>query len=882
MVNFAKGHKSMGVKGQGRRAGAKRRLKAALKGAHHVVELVQRGRLGAPYSAPFEVEHRQDTFALRRYHTARLDAQAAPELAPILLIPPLMVTTEVYDISPELSAVTYLAEAGVDVWAVDFGAPEEIEGGLKRTLDDHILAVALAVQLVRERTGQDVHLAGYSQGGLFAYQGGAYLRGEGVASIITFGSPVDLRRTLPVPMHDELAGRLLAAANKTVSRPLEQIEGLPGALTSRGFKVLNASKELKQVVDFFGMLHDRQALERREPKRLFLGGEGFVAWPGPALRQFMDEMVAHNRLAQGGLVVNGEATSMADLRCPILYFVGTRDELARPASVRAVRRYSPEATHTERLIEAGHFGLVVGSKAMTEVWPTVIDWITWRAGLGPAVPELTCVSAAPVDDAEGPMTSSPVRPLYDLATEIVDGLWTKLGDASLELTSVVDTMRWQLPRLARLRQLADDEPLSISQALQEQAHAIPERTFLLWRARAYTYAQADARVNQVARALLKRGVTPGTRVALWMSHPGRLLTLATAINRIGAVAAICPAQWEVERLIMQLEPLEPKLLICDAARLSRAPALEGAELVSYDRPLEVDSDIWDLEAATLAASSAPLSQAHEGLGGELALVLWSAGTTGEPKAARMTNRRWVMAALGAAAASQLTTRDTVYCSLPLYHPMGLLVAASGALVGGARLALEPTFEASTFWSQVRRCGATVVFYTGGMCSSLLASPALATDRQHPVRTFVGSGLHAADWRAMLDRFGPVRILEFYASCEGNLCLVNLDGHKVGSMGRALPGLEHVEVVRWDVEAMRPTRDAHGRIQRAEPDEPGMMIARVDIDHALTRFDGYWDRALDAKALIEDVEHPGDVWFVTGDLVRRDQEGDFWFVGRASA
>lgn len=876
----------MGVKGQGRRAGAKRRLKAALKGAHHVVEIVQRGRLGAPYSAPFEVEHRQETFALRRYHAQeRADEPSSSDMAPILLIPPLMVTTEVYDISPELSAVTYLASAGVDVWAVDFGAPEEIEGGLKRTLDDHILAVARAVELVRERTGSAVHLAGYSQGGLFAYQGAAYLRGEGVASIITFGSPVDIRRSLPVPLHDELAGRFLAAANKTVSKPLEQIDGLPGALTSRGFKVLNASKELKQIVDFFGMLHDRQALERREPKRRFLGGEGFVAWPGPALRQFMDEMVAHNRLAQGGLVVNGEATSMADLRCPILYFVGTRDELARPAAVRAVRKYSPSATHTERLVEAGHFGLVVGSKAMGEVWPTVIQWLRWCAGLSEAVPELTTVAAdaAPQEGLDGAMTSSPVRPLYDLATELVDGLWTKLGDASLELTSIVDTMRWQLPRLARLRQLTDDEPLSVSQALQEQAEAIPERTFLLWRSKAYTYAQADARVNQVARALSARGVRPGTIVALWLRHPGRLLTLIMALNRLGAVAAICPAQWEADRLVRQLEPLEPKLLICDAAHLERAPALPGAELVSYDRPLDANEDAsapWDLEAATLQSSSAPLEHAHEGLGGDLALVLWSAGVLGEPKAARMTNRRWVMAALGAAAASQLTTRDTVYCSLPLYHPMGLLIASSGALVGGARLALEPTFDAATFWPQVRRCGATVVFYTGAMCAKLLEQPAQATDRQHPVRIFAGQGLSAADWRAMLDRFGPTRILEFYASAEGNLCLVNLDGHKIGSMGRELPGLAHVEVVRWDVEAKRPTRDAHGRIQRAEPDEPGMMIARVDIDHALTRFDGYWDPALDAEALIEDIEHPGDVWFVTGDLVRRDQEGDFWFVGRA--
>ena len=80
---------------------------------------------------------------------------------------------------------------------IDFGAPERERGGLERTLADHVLAVSDAIDRVREQTGRDVHLAGYSQGGMFCYQAAAYRRSEGLASLITFGSPVDTRLGMP-------------------------------------------------------------------------------------------------------------------------------------------------------------------------------------------------------------------------------------------------------------------------------------------------------------------------------------------------------------------------------------------------------------------------------------------------------------------------------------------------------------------------------------------------------------------------------------------------------------------------------------------------------------------------------------------------------------
>ena len=114
------------------------------------LEIARAGRLTAPYGAPFEVIHEERVYRLRRYE--QIEAQRVK--APLLLVPPLMVASEVYDISPDVSAVAFLQKQGIDVWLVDFGAPEREEGGMSRTLDDHVRAVAEAIRRVREVTGE--------------------------------------------------------------------------------------------------------------------------------------------------------------------------------------------------------------------------------------------------------------------------------------------------------------------------------------------------------------------------------------------------------------------------------------------------------------------------------------------------------------------------------------------------------------------------------------------------------------------------------------------------------------------------------------------------------------------------------------------------------
>ncbi len=886
-----------------------RRLRRFGMAWQNALEIVRVGRLTAPYGAPFEVVHEERVYRLRHYAAPADGTVGARVAEPLLLVPPLMVASEIYDVAPDISAVTTLARAGCDIWLVDFGAPEREEGGMQRTLDDHVRAVSEAIDRIRRATGKDVHLAGYSQGGMFAYQVAAFRKSDGLASVITMGSPVDLHRSLR-GVRADITDRVVGALRSVVEPALQRTRGLPGFFTSTGFRLLSARKEVKQLVEFVSMLHDRQALEKREAKRLFLRGAGFVAWPGPALRKFIDEVIVSNRMQSGGFVIDGRTVTLADITCPILYFFGERDDMARPAAVRGIRRATPAPELYEVAVRAGHFGLVVGSSALTVTWPTVVGWMRWLGQQGERPPILVQIgdeSPLPASGRAGTM-ADPDDDLDedddddddDLDDDDVDGAFGELqfdlelaqdilgkaaravmervGDVTDDLGDYLDNLRWQLPRLTRLRRLADDSPISLGRSLAEQAAAIGDRTFFLWRGRAFTYADANRRVDAVVRGLIQCGVRPGQRVGVIMSSRPSHLSVVTALSRIGAVAVLLSPLTPDPVLPRALELGEVEVLVVDPEEATRSRAAFAGQVlvlggVHGERALP--AGVVDLEAIDPAQVALPSwYQPDPGRARDLAMVFVTPGRFGPPRASRITNRRWAVSALGSAATCTLSSRDTVYCCLPLHHPAGMLVAAGSALVGGARLALASEWNPATFWQEVRTYGVTVVYYAGEMCRALVDAAHTAGEQNHPVRLFAGSGMRVDLWQRLVDRFGPVGVLEFYASTEASAVLANASGEKVGALGRPLPSSPELVVASYDFDGDDLVRDRRGHLVHAAIGEAGMLVARLDGSRGLADI-----AHVDPRRILRDAFAPGDTWFVTGDLLRVDDDGDFWFVDR---
>jgi putative long chain acyl-CoA synthase len=715
---------------------------------------------------------------------------------------------------------------------------------------------------------------------MFAYQTAAYRASRGIASLVTFGSPVDIHRNLP-KIEESIAARMFELAQGAFDAPLEKLEGLPGSLTSTGFRLLAAHKEVGQLTDFVRKLHDRQALEKREARRRFLGGEGFVAWPGPALKTFVDEFVVHNRMLSGGFVVDGRTVTLADITCPVMFFFGERDVFANASAIRAIRGAAPNAELFEVSMRAGHFGLVVGRQAMSFTWPTVASWVRWREGVGPEPSVLQ--ARPPLDEPEAPDSDEvdfDVELFYRTLVGTVGAWWQRLGRSATGLGHQLDNLRWQVPRLSVLQQMEPGTRVSLGLALSEQATSNREGTFFLWEGRAFSYAQVDRRVDNVVRGLIRSGVRRGEPVAVLMGPRPSYLSATAALSRLGAVPILLSPGRGRATLREAIRGSAARFLIADPENAALAKELCDEVLVLGGAREErsLPSGVTDMEVIDPDSVELPgWYEPNPGCARDLALIMLTAGRAEKPRAAKITNQRWAFSAYGAAAACTLSPGDTVYCCLPLHHPAGMLVAVGGGLVGGSRLALATEFDPESFREDVRRYGATVVFYAGEMLRELLRAEPSAADNENPIRLFAGSGLRRDAWQRVVDRFGPVGILEFYAATEGNAVLANASGEKVGALGRPLPGSAEVALVRYDFDAQEFRHDDRGLLARCEVGEPGVLLARLDAEHQLASFTG-GDEA--GQRLLQGVFEADDTWFITWDVLRRDVDGDFWFVDRS--
>jgi putative long chain acyl-CoA synthase len=829
-----------------------RRVKATIRNG---VEWLAYGSLETDEAfAPYKVMASHPMYLLRRY----FPDDAPHDVPPIVLVPPVMMTAEVWDTSERTSAVTALHKLGVDVWVLDYGRPEHEPGGWKRTLTDHVLALDDAVDKIRALTGRDVVLSGYSQGGMMCYQTAAYRRGAGIDSIVAIGASVDTRTPLPIPITAESFAKL---AELLVNSRVLKAGLAPPWLTDKLFNLMDPVKVLRGKIAFLKRLHDREALLPGERQRVFLRGEGRSAYPSPAYGELLEQFIVHNRMLEGGFVIGDRAATLADIDRPILIVVGEDDAIAHPDSARAIGRAAPRADVYEVTHHCGHFGLVGGGNANRRTWPNMAAWIHWRAGSG-ELPE-AIVPAEQVQSTVVPMRSA-LAARAEVAVESIIRLAQKLADVARIVPGVLRQAK-QILRLNRLARLRPETVISLGKLLDEAAERRPDDVVLLFGDRAIRQRQLKHRVDSIVAGLISVGVRPGDHVGVLMSSRPSAFSLVAAISRLGATAVLLRPEGDLE-----LEARLGKILwlISDPEHAVDAIPIGGVSwcvLGGGSEPRVLPAHMIDMERIEPERVLTPdwWRRPNPRRAADAAFVLFT-GEGEHTKAMVITNRRWALSALGTATAAGLKRGDTVYSVTPLHHSSALLMAVGGAVAAGARFALASGTDRDTFWKEVRRYGATHVSYTWTSLREIALGPEHPYERSHPIRLFMGSGMPRNLWRRVLERFSPATVLEFYASAQGDEILANVEGMKVGSMGRPLPGTPEVKVVAYDVENDRLATGPDGMARECDVDEIGLLVGR--------RAPG--TSALDA---MRNVFARNDAWKATGDLFTRDRDGDLWLV-----
>ena len=441
-------------------------------------------------------------------------------------------------------------------------------------------------------------------------------------------------------------------------------------------------------------------------------------------------------------------------------------------------------------------------------------------------------------------------------------------------------------------QIKPSDLYTVADRVEEKAASHGGHDFIIYGDQRFSYAEVDARANQVAHALHARGLRCGDVCALAMENRPEFFFYWFGLAKLGAVTAVINTQVNGRPLVHALESTEAKAAIVGEECLANFALTEGRPeqplylVADLEKPATAEDRAIISADITAEVAAAPRTTfPRDGRAGvraeETMLLIFTSGTTGLPKAARYSHMRWMSSGDVMEVTLHTTPDDVFYCCLPLYHGAAATSVTSTALKCGSSIVLRRKYSTREFWSDVRDNNITVVQYIGEICRYLLNAPPHADDRNHRLRCMLGAGVTPESWTRWIERFGEVQIFEGWGSTEANTAVINIDNYP-GSVGR-VPYWEksNFRLVRFDVETETHPRDENGRYILCQPGEVGEGIAFI-VDHpdvGAGRFEGYTSREATEKKILRNVFNDGDAYWSSGDLLRYDDEGYFYFVDR---
>ncbi|KZL71931.1 AMP-binding enzyme [Colletotrichum tofieldiae] len=459
-------------------------------------------------------------------------------------------------------------------------------------------------------------------------------------------------------------------------------------------------------------------------------------------------------------------------------------------------------------------------------------------------------------------------------------------DARYHLSKDIKSLRMQRTMTKAVENSAKTGRVSPYYIFEEAVKRRPYDEAIWIRDGSVSWKMAYDRSNQYAQLFLSHGVKSGDFVALFMQNSPDFAFAWVGLLAIGAAPAMINYNLTGKALLGCIELSTAKLVLVDG----------GPDIASKYAGVQTELDLKGIKVINIGEERSqiyqmdpirPRDELRRGIVPSDAMALfYTSGTTGLPKAVVYP----VAAAGGLSLQNALGYHPTngaqerCYICMPYYHGTGGITLMS-QILAGSTVCMAPKFSVSNFWNDVRDSHATWFVYVGETLRYLLAAPPSPRDKDHTIRAVYGNGCRPDVWKRFQERFGIDTIGEFYNSTEGALGLRNLSrgdffANAIGHHGLLLrlKYRNRIVPVEVDAETGQIKRDPKTGLAVRVPYEVGGEIL---TEHPGERaFAGYFNNEdATSKKFVRDIVRKGDCFYRTGDSLRRDSDGRWFFLDR---